>query len=258
MRIRTIKPEFHQDEELSRVPRAVRLLAAALISWADDEGYFQSHPSLIAGSLFPFDEDAKEFVTDGLGKLAAIGFVDLFEGSIGFLPGFVRHQRINRATPSRLKPKALTRIQVSAHGGLTEPSHPEGKGTEGKGSGTEEEGSAQTTRASSSSSVSGKTPLQFDLAPPDPKTPLEAWTRQDFWRWAECKRREAGLPQERWPIESKLRDWWQEARPAADVVVLQETYLRFSDQPKWQQATPPLPFNAFMSLWNQYLPPRSS
>lgn len=107
-------------------------------------------------------------------------------------------------------------------------------------------------------SSSGKPPLQFDLAPPDSKTPLESWTRQDFWRWAECKRREAGLPQERWPNESKLRDWWQEARPAADVAVLQETYLRFGDQPKWQQATPPLPFAAFMSMWNQYLPLRKS
>lgn len=105
---------------------------------------------------------------------------------------------------------------------------------------------------------SKKQPLQFDLAPPDPTTPLEAWTRQDFWRWAELRRRAVGLPQERWPNESKLRDWWQEARTAAAVEVLQETYLRFGDAAHWQAARPPLPFNGFMTCWNEFLPIKRS
>lgn len=105
---------------------------------------------------------------------------------------------------------------------------------------------------------SGKPPLQFDLAPPDPKTPLESWTREDFWRWAELRRRAAGLPQERWPNDAKLRDWWREARPAAEITVLQETYLRFGDAPHWQAAKPPLPFAGFMTQWTDFLPIRRS
>lgn len=110
----------------------------------------------------------------------------------------------------------------------------------------------------SPSSQTTKPPIQFDLMPPDPDKPLEEWTREDFWRWAECQRRKAGLPQERWPHNTKLRDWWQEARPAAEVAVLQETYLRFGDAPHWQAAKPPLPFNGFMSQWADFLPIRRS
>lgn len=110
----------------------------------------------------------------------------------------------------------------------------------------------------SPSSQTAKPPIQFDLTPPDLDKPLEEWTREDFWRWAECRRRKAGLPQERWPHNAKLRDWWQEARPAAEVAVLQETYLRFGDAPHWQAAKPPLPFNGFMSQWADFLPIRRS
>lgn len=148
MRIRTIKPEFYQSEALGRVPREDRLLAAALITWADDEGYFVSIPAVIAGSLFPFDEDGKVFVAEGLERLHAIGFAVLFEGNVGHLPGFQRNQRINRPSESRLKPKALVPLQfsepsVSPHGVLSEPSHTEGKGMEGKG--TEGKGHVQST-----------------------------------------------------------------------------------------------------------------
>lgn len=146
MRIRTIKPEFYQSEELGEVSREVRHLAAALITWADDEGYFRTHPALIAGALFPFDPDGREFVAHGLAELERVEFVELFEGGVGFLPGFSRHQVINRVTPSRLKDKASKRLNsVSTHGGLTEDSLSthgvltagrEGNGREVEGKGT--------------------------------------------------------------------------------------------------------------------------
>jgi hypothetical protein len=126
MRIRTIKPEFYQDEDLAQLPREVRLLAASLLVWADDEGYFRSHPALIAGALYPYDPDGKEFVHGGLTELSRSGFVQLFEGSVGFLPGFPRHQVINRPTKSKLKDKALKQLElVEIHGVLTESSRTE-------------------------------------------------------------------------------------------------------------------------------------
>ncbi len=143
MRIRTIKPEFYQSETMAKVSREVRDLAKALVTWSDDEGYFRSHPRLVSGALYPFDNDGPEFVERGLKQLAGIGFVHLFEGGIGFLPGFGANQRINRASDSKLKPKALVLLtfnedSLSAHGGLTEDSLTEVE-VEGKGSGMEVE-----------------------------------------------------------------------------------------------------------------------
>ncbi len=106
MRIRTVKPEFHQHEGLAKLPREDRLLAVALLNWADDDGYFKSHPMLIAGALFPFDEDARAFVVRGLAHLAGAGFVDLYENGIGCIPKFSEHQVINKHADSKLKPKA--------------------------------------------------------------------------------------------------------------------------------------------------------
>lgn len=136
MRIRTIKPEFHQNEKLATLPREVRLLAAALLNVADDNGYFRSHPALIAGALFPFDKDGYEFVARGLVDLQRIDYVDLFQEGVGLIKHFELHQVINRPTKSRLKDKAVTPIRppdpsVNAHGVLTEgeKSLTEGSGT---------------------------------------------------------------------------------------------------------------------------------
>ncbi len=163
MRIRTIKPEFYQSEALGRVPREDRLLAAALITWADDKGYFVTLPAVIAGSLFPFDEDGKAFVSAGLKSLHAIGFIELFEGNVGHLPGFQRNQRINRPSESRLQPKALVPLKfsepsVSPHGALSEPSPTEGKGREGNG--MDLGGEANSTKADEPSAPSPQEQLR--------------------------------------------------------------------------------------------------
>jgi len=145
MRIRTVKPEFHQSETLGKVSREVRYLAGALLNWADDEGYFVTNPRVIAGSLLPLDDDGPAFVERALPELERIGYLVLFEGHIGLIPGLPTHQRINRPTKSKLKAKALKRLNltedsVSPHTQLSEASPTEGKGREGnrerKGKGT--------------------------------------------------------------------------------------------------------------------------
>lgn len=137
MRIRTVKPEFWQSEDLGNLPREVRMLAVALLNWADDEGFFKSHPRLISGSLLPFDADGERFVSKALPQLVEVGYVRLFEGGIGQVVTFNEHQYISRATKSKLREKATTEIHhelavsLNPHGGLTEGSHLEGKGREG-------------------------------------------------------------------------------------------------------------------------------
>ena len=136
MRIRTVKPEFHQSETLGKVSREVRYLACALLNWADDEGYFVTNPRVIAGSLLPLDDDGPAFVERALPELERIGYLVLFEGHVGLIPGLPTHQRINRPTKSKLKAKALkplslTEDSVSPHTQLSEASPTEGKGREG-------------------------------------------------------------------------------------------------------------------------------
>jgi hypothetical protein len=98
--------------------------------------------------------------------------------------------------------------------------------------------------------------LQFDVVAPEGDP--EAWTKEDFWRWAEATRRKAGCPVEKWPSPVALGRWWTEARAAADVAVLQEAFLAFGDDPHWQRQRPALPWAGFAKQWNQYLPMRSN
>jgi hypothetical protein len=106
MRIRTIKPEFWRNEDLARLSDFTRLLAVALLNFADDEGYFIATPAIVRGELFPFMEDSRS-IQVGLTELSNAQYVRLYTGVNGRIYGFVtnfsKHQIINKPTPSRIK-----------------------------------------------------------------------------------------------------------------------------------------------------------
>jgi hypothetical protein len=136
-RIRTIKPEFTQDEELSSLAPETHLLAAGLLCYSDDDGYFNANPGLVSAAIFPLRETSLS-VHDMLSALAKIGFIRLGVAADGKHYGqvvkFTEHQRVNRPTPSKIKPLAIQWEELMiAHGELSEDSLPEGKGKEGKG-----------------------------------------------------------------------------------------------------------------------------
>jgi len=133
-RIRTVKPDFWKHEELSELAPEVHMLAAALLNYADDEGYFRANPKLVKAECCPLREDSVS-VHEALKQLANIGYVRLFTGSdqkeYGKVVNFAEHQRINRPTPSKIKElDALSEDSVSDHGAVTDDSPPEGKGKE--------------------------------------------------------------------------------------------------------------------------------
>jgi hypothetical protein len=131
-RIRTIKPEFHADEKLSALPEATHLLAAALLNYADDEGYFNANPNLIRAACCPLREPSVT-IQDSLTKLTDIGYIEIGlspDGRrYGRIPGFLKHQVINRAKPSRI---STLDVSWNNHVPITEPSMLE---VEWKGSG---------------------------------------------------------------------------------------------------------------------------
>lgn len=105
-RIRTIKPEFWRDEDLSKVGAEAALLAIGLLNHADDEGYFSANPKLIEADVFPLRELSGS-VPVMLEELRSIGYIKVFLGSDGKRYGqvvnFEKHQVINKKSPSKIK-----------------------------------------------------------------------------------------------------------------------------------------------------------
>ena len=106
MRIRTIKPEYWCHPILSKLPDETRLAAIGLLNIADDEGYLLADPKLIRSQLWPFDECSTR-ARRTLAQLAESGYIELRDhpthGTIGLIVNFTKHQRVDRATPSKLK-----------------------------------------------------------------------------------------------------------------------------------------------------------
>lgn len=139
-RIRTIKPDFWKHEELSELPESVHMLAAALLNYADDEGYFNANDKLVKAECCPLREPSVS-IHDALTMLSNVGYLRLGKSTdgkrFGHIINFDLHQRVNRKTPSKIKNIAIAwDDSVSAHAQLTESSPLEGKGKEGKGTKT--------------------------------------------------------------------------------------------------------------------------
>lgn len=137
MRIRTIKPEFWQNEQLFNCSEFARLLAIALLNLADDEGYFLAHPAIIRGHLFPYLSDLKKVET-GLLQLQAIDFIKIGTDSqgrnVGCVTKFLLHQKIDRARPSVLKDYvSFDEDSTNTRRNVVEASTEEWKGMEGNG-----------------------------------------------------------------------------------------------------------------------------
>jgi len=138
-RIRTIKPDFWRDEDLSQVSPEASLLAIGLLNVADDEGYFNANPKLLEADVFPLRELS---ITTPLllQELVDIGYINLYSLSgdsknskkYGHVVNFLKHQVISKKTKSKISDLELITLDsgsppVVLHTGK------EGKGKERKG-----------------------------------------------------------------------------------------------------------------------------
>jgi hypothetical protein len=117
-RIRTVKPEFWEDELLGVVSRDARLLFIATFNMADDEGILRWTPAYIKAQAFMYDDD---LTIGDVGKLMQCltdtGLVFPFIGGVArqqmaLVVNFRKHQRINRPQKSKLPPPSLGTWQV--------------------------------------------------------------------------------------------------------------------------------------------------
>jgi hypothetical protein len=106
-RIRTIKPEFPISETIGRLSREARLLYIQLWTVVDDSGRTRAASRLLASQLYPYDDDAGELIKHWIAELESSGCVACYEvdGTQYLeLPKWLKHQKIDRPTPSRLPP----------------------------------------------------------------------------------------------------------------------------------------------------------
>ncbi|MGW2223868.1 HNH endonuclease [Streptomyces formicae] len=117
-RIRTVKPEFWEDELLGVMPRDARLLFIATFNMADDEGILRWTPSYIKAQAFMYDDDLGPKEVDQLMRcLTDTGLIFPFVGGVAqqqmaLVVNFRKHQRINRPQKSKLPPPSTGAWQV--------------------------------------------------------------------------------------------------------------------------------------------------
>jgi hypothetical protein len=117
-RIRTVKPEFWEDELLGVMPRDARLLFIATFNMADDEGILRWTPAYIKAQAFMYDDDLS---IGDVGKLmqclADAGLIFPYiagaaRQQMAVVVNFRKHQRINRPQKSKLPPPSTGAWQV--------------------------------------------------------------------------------------------------------------------------------------------------
>jgi hypothetical protein len=102
-RIRSIMPEYWQDEKLSPLPPIDRLVFLGLISQADDAGRLVDNPRLLDGLLFPH---TKESCAPSLEVLAELGRILRYTSDSGQrliqIVGWERHQKVKNPSAYNL------------------------------------------------------------------------------------------------------------------------------------------------------------
>lgn len=117
-RIRTVKPEFWEDEVVGLLPRDARLLFVATFNMADDEGLLRWTPAYIKASAFMYDDDLSvPDVAKLMQCLTDAGLLHPYIGGVArqqmaVVVNFRKHQKINRPQKSKLPPPPLQDVDV--------------------------------------------------------------------------------------------------------------------------------------------------
>ena len=148
-RIRTIKPEFWEDEKLAKLPVYTRLLFIGTWNFADDNGALLANPVLMKSHIFPYEDIGISTISEWIDMLVENGMLirTTYNGKDYLvIRKFLIHQKINRKS-IRINIPLPVVLQVideynKTHGVLTEPSLQEreqGIGKRNDGTGMEEE-----------------------------------------------------------------------------------------------------------------------
>ncbi len=109
-RIRSVKPDFWDDDKLSTISRAARLDFIGLWNHADDYGVVKASPLWLRNHLYPNEDEKRisvKMVELELAELESIRSIVPFEANgerFYFIRNFNEHQHINRRSEKRNPP----------------------------------------------------------------------------------------------------------------------------------------------------------
>lgn len=99
-RIRSVKPEWMEDEGLLRAGTDARVLSVCLILLSDDYGRGRYIPEVMAAQCFPFESrETSRVFREAFEKLSAMGFAGVYEvrGQRYFqIFNWAKHQRVDK------------------------------------------------------------------------------------------------------------------------------------------------------------------
>jgi hypothetical protein len=106
MKIRTIKPQFWEAEDLNQCEHGLRLFYIGLWCESDDVGVFPWKPGILASHIFPGQpEITPDKVTEWLKKLTDLGCITQYDNSkkqsFGKVNSWTTHQFLNRVAEWR-------------------------------------------------------------------------------------------------------------------------------------------------------------
>ena len=131
-RIRTIKPEFFQDEDLAKLEPLDRIAFEGLWCYADKAGRLEDRPHRLKVQILPYDTVDFDVILDRLSKAKFIIRYKIDSQKYIQIRTFLRHQRPHHTEPESIIPEhngceTVTQRLSSRRKGK------EGKGKEGKG-----------------------------------------------------------------------------------------------------------------------------
>jgi hypothetical protein len=113
-----IDPEYWSDEEIGHWSHAARLLYIGLWNFADDEGRFKAADELLKSQIFPYDRRVSiRKLKEELGR--KIQWYEVEGLKYGFIRNFLKYQRIDKPTQSKLpSPPEFDELSPSDQGGV--------------------------------------------------------------------------------------------------------------------------------------------
>lgn len=108
-RIRTVKPEWLEDELLASLPDSDRTLSVGLILMADDHGRGRAADAFVAGEVWRYDRSPEVLIKarEGLMRLSGIRFIRLYirDGQRYFeIRNWKIHQKVQHVGKPRVPP----------------------------------------------------------------------------------------------------------------------------------------------------------
>lgn len=100
MRIRTLKPEWLEDEVIAAEADPIRVLSVGLILMADDYGRGRASSPFVRSTVWPYQDPPESLgkITERLQRLAGIGFIRLYkvaDQSYYEICKWAKHQKVS-------------------------------------------------------------------------------------------------------------------------------------------------------------------